>query len=84
MLVTVLAVVLALVACGILIAVTDENVRAAAGYFFARPADTFRAVGTAVGGAYSSLFQGSVVNFGAASFAQAIARSRARSTTPCR
>ncbi len=72
-LVTVLAVVLALVACGILIAVTDENVRAAAGYFFARPADTFRAVGTAVGGAYSSLFQGSVVNFGAASFAQAIA-----------
>ena len=34
-LVTVLAVVLALVACGILIAVTDENVRTAAGYFFA-------------------------------------------------
>ncbi len=71
-LVTVLAVVLALVACGILIAVTDENVRAAAGYFFARPADTFQAVGTAVGGAYSSLFQGSVINFGAPSFAAAI------------
>ena len=71
-LVTVLAVVLALVACGILIAVTDENVRAASAYFFARPTDTFQAIGTSVGGAYSSLFQGSVVNFGASSFAQAI------------
>ncbi|WP_430733546.1 ABC transporter permease [Curtobacterium luteum] len=71
-LVTVLAVVLALVACGVLIAVTDENVRAAAGYFFARPSDTFQAIGSSVGGAYASLFQGSVVNFGASSFAQAI------------
>ncbi|MCS5487438.1 ABC transporter permease [Curtobacterium flaccumfaciens pv. beticola] len=71
-LVTVLAVVLALVACGILIAVTDENVRTAAGYFFARPTDTLRAIGTSVGGAYASLFQGSVINFGAPSFAQAI------------
>ncbi|WP_208321847.1 ABC transporter permease [Curtobacterium sp. PhB25] len=72
-LVTVLAVVLALVACGILIALTDENVRATAGYFFARPADMLQAIGTAVGGAYASLFQGSVVNFGATSFQQAIA-----------
>ncbi|WIE66629.1 ABC transporter permease [Curtobacterium sp. MCLR17_036] len=72
-LVTVLAVVLALVACGILIALTDENVRATAGYFFARPTDMLQAVGTAVGGAYASLFQGSVVNFGATSFQQAIA-----------
>ncbi|WP_260852611.1 ABC transporter permease [Curtobacterium pusillum] len=71
-LVTVLAVVLALVACGILIAITDENVRAAAGYFFARPVDTLRAIGTAVGGSYASLFEGSVVNFGASSFQQAI------------
>lgn len=71
-LVTVLAVVLALVACGILIAVTDENVRTAAGYFFARPTDTLQAIGTSVGGAYASLFQGSVINFGAPSFAQAI------------
>ncbi|WP_217639515.1 MULTISPECIES: ABC transporter permease [unclassified Curtobacterium] len=72
-LVTLLAVVLALVACGILIALTDENVRATAGYFFARPTDMLQAVGTAVGGAYASLFQGSVVNFGATSFQQAIA-----------
>ena len=71
-LVTVLAVVLALVACGILIAITDENVRAAAGYFFARPGDTIQAIGTAVGGSYASLFQGSVINFGASSFQQAI------------
>ncbi|QCR45165.1 ABC transporter permease [Curtobacterium sp. SGAir0471] len=71
-LVTVLAVVLALVACGVLIAATDEGVRTAAGYFFARPADTFQAIGSSVGGAYASLFQGSVVNFGASSFAQAI------------
>ena len=71
-LVTVLAVVLALVACGILIAVTDENVRATAGYFFARPTDMLQAIGTAVGGAYASLFQGSVFNFGADSFQQAI------------
>lgn len=70
-LVTVLAVVLALVACGILIALTDENVRATAGYFFARPADMLQAIGTAVGGAYASLFQGSVFNFGADSFQQA-------------
>ncbi|MFZ6992319.1 ABC transporter permease [Curtobacterium sp. RRHDQ66] len=71
-LVTVLAIVLALVACGILIAITDPAVQQAAGYFFARPADTFRAIWTAVGGSYASLFQGSVVNFGASSFAQAI------------
>ena len=71
-LVTVLAVVLALVACGVLIAITDESVRTAAGYFFARPADTFRAIGTAVGGSYASLFQGSVFNFGAESFQQAV------------
>ncbi|MBT2503047.1 ABC transporter permease [Curtobacterium sp. ISL-83] len=71
-LVTVLAVVLALVACGILIAVTDQNVRSAAGYFFARPTDTLQAIGTAVGGSYASLFQGSVINFGASSFGQAV------------
>lgn len=70
---TVLAVVLALVASGVLIALTDKDVQAAAGYFFARPVDTLRAIGTAVGGSYSSLFQGSVVNFGAPSAAAAIA-----------
>ncbi|WP_442780804.1 ABC transporter permease [Curtobacterium sp. SL109] len=70
---TVLAVVLALVASGILIALTDKDVQAAAGYFFARPMDTLRAVGSAVGGSYASLFQGSVINFGAPTAAAAIA-----------
>ncbi|MDO9398436.1 MAG: ABC transporter permease [Herbiconiux sp.] len=60
--ISILAVVLAMVAGGILIAVTDENVQAAAGYFFARPGDTFAEIWKAVSGAYVALFQGSVVN----------------------
>jgi len=71
-LVTVLAVVLALVACGILIAVTDPDVQAAAGYFFARPGDTLAAIGRSVGGAYASLFQGSIFNAGRPGFANQI------------
>ena len=67
-LLTVLAIVLALVVAAILIAVTDSNVQHAAGYFFARPADTFIAIGNSVGGAYSALFQGSIWNFGRAGF----------------
>lgn len=60
---TVLAIVLALLVAAVLIAVTDSGVQAAVGYFFARPADTFIAIGNAVGGAYVSLFQGSIVNW---------------------
>ncbi|QWT25314.1 ABC transporter permease [Subtercola sp. PAMC28395] len=70
--ISILAVVLALVAGGILIALTDENVQAASGYFFSRPGDTFSAIWTAVSGAYGALFQGSVYNFGAAGFAKGI------------
>ena len=66
------AIVLAVIAGSILIIVTDERVQAAAPYFFARPADTLAAVGQAVGGAYSALFQGAVYNFGADSFAVGI------------
>jgi simple sugar transport system permease protein len=62
-LVTVLAVVLALLIAGVLIAVTDSGVQTAFGYFFARPGDSFQAIWNAVGGAYSSLFQGSIYNF---------------------
>nr|WP_246287001.1 ABC transporter permease [Schumannella luteola] len=62
-LMTLLAIVLALVVASILIVVTDTDVQKAAGYFFARPGDTFRAIGDAIGGAYSSLFQGAVYNF---------------------
>lgn len=70
--ISVLAVVIALVIGAILIAVTDEGIQDAAGYFFSRPADTFRALGEAVGGAYSSLFQGAIYNFRRPSFIDGI------------
>jgi ABC-type uncharacterized transport system permease subunit len=69
---SVLAVVLALIAGAILIALTDEDVQAAAGYFFSRPSDMLTAVWEAVAGAYSSLFQGSIYNFRAENFARGI------------
>jgi hypothetical protein len=56
--ISVLAVVLALVAGGILIALTDPGVKAASGYFFSRPTDTLQAIWTSVSGAYVALFQG--------------------------
>jgi simple sugar transport system permease protein len=66
------AVLLAVLAGSIMIAFTDEGVQDAAGYFFARPGDLFAALGQAVGGAYSALFQGAVYNFRADSFAAGI------------
>src|SRR6478735_6171999 len=71
-LISVLAVILALAIGGILIAVTDEDVQAAAKYFFARPGDTIVAIWDSVWGAYSALFQGAIYNFGADTFARAI------------
>lgn len=70
--ISVLAVFLALVASGILIALTDKDVQAAAGYFFARPGDTFAAIWDAVSGAYVALFQGSIYNFRADDFIRGI------------
>ena len=67
-----LAVVLALIVGGIMIAFTDEDVQAAAQYFFARPTDTIVAIWDAVWGAYIALFQGSIYNFGAPTFARGI------------
>ncbi len=61
--VSLLAVLVAFIVGGILIAVTDEQVQAASAYFFARPGDTLGAIGSAVGGAYWALFQGSILNF---------------------
>jgi general nucleoside transport system permease protein len=69
---TILAIVLAMLVGGILIAITDPAVQKAAGYFFAQPADTLVAIWNAVWGAYSALFQGSIINFNATSFQQAI------------
>jgi simple sugar transport system permease protein len=69
---TVLAIVLALVVAAVLIAATDSGVQSAAGYFFARPGDTFQAIWNAVSGAYVSLFQGSIWNFARPGFANQI------------
>jgi ABC-type uncharacterized transport system permease subunit len=71
-LMSVLAVLLALIAGGVLIAATDPEVQAASGYFFARPLDTVQAVWQSVAGAYSSLFQGSIYNFRRDGFANGI------------
>ena len=61
--ISVLAVLLALLVGAIMIAFTDENVQKTAVYFFARPGDTVVAVWQSVSGAYSALFQGSIYNF---------------------
>jgi len=66
------AVVLAILAGSVLIALTDEAVQAAAGYFFSRPSDLLGAVGSAVGSAYYALFRGAVWDFGADDFGAAI------------
>ncbi len=67
-LISVLAIVLALLTGGVLIALTDEAVQDAAGYFFSRPTDTFTAIVNSVVGAYIALFQGSIYNFRADDF----------------
>jgi ABC-type uncharacterized transport system permease subunit len=69
---SVLAVVLAMVVGAVLIALTDQNVHAASVYFFARPMDTLAAIWNAVSGAYISLFQGSVYNFNRPDFVDGI------------
>jgi general nucleoside transport system permease protein len=70
--ISVLAVALALLVGAVLIALTDEEVQKASGYFFARPGDLLSAVWDSIFGAYSSLFQGSVYNFRAKDFARGI------------
>lgn len=70
--ISVLAVVLALIAGAILIALTDKGVQAASGYFFSRPGDTFKAIWDAASGAYVALFQGSIYNFRRPGFADGI------------
>lgn len=70
--ISILAVVLGLVAGAILIALTDQGVQATSVYFFSRPTDMLSAIWNAVSGGYISLFDGSIYNFGANSFATAI------------
>ncbi len=68
--VVVLAVVASLFIGGLLIIFADPDVADAAGYFFARPMDTFAAAWDAVSSAYSAMFRGSIWNFSADSFSQ--------------
>ncbi|MGM1029859.1 MAG: ABC transporter permease [Actinomycetota bacterium] len=70
----ILAIITSLFVGGILIAATDERVQEASGYFFARPGDMLGAAWDAVFGAYSALFQGSILNLSRADagFAQLI------------
>ncbi len=70
--ISVLAVLLALVASAILIVLTDKGVQAASGYFFSRPGDTLAAIWDSVSGAYAALFQGSIYNFRVSGFAKGI------------
>lgn len=71
-LLNVLAVVLALAVGGVLIAVSDEDVRGAASYFVARPSDTLLAVARSVGEAYAALFRGAVLDTRAGDVAGAL------------
>jgi len=67
--VSVLAVLLALVIGGLLIASTDERVGATSSYLLARPTDFLSAVWNAATGSYVALFQGAVFNPRASSLA---------------
>jgi simple sugar transport system permease protein len=71
-LVTVAALVLALLISGVLIAAADADVQDAAVYLFARPSDFFVAVWDAVWGAYVALFQGAVFDPTASTFVRAV------------
>ncbi|WP_405373140.1 MULTISPECIES: ABC transporter permease [unclassified Microbacterium] len=66
---TALAIVLALVAGGVLIAATNDEVQETAGYFFARPTDTLIAIWNSIANGYAALFRGSVFNFTVDEFA---------------
>lgn len=72
-LVIVLAIVASLLISAVLILMADTEFREALPYFFSRPSDTFAAIGDAVGGAYSALWQGAFFNAGASSFTGKIA-----------
>lgn len=71
-LLSVCAIIVALIIGGIFIAATNAQVQQALGYFLARPGDTFAAIGNAVGGAYAALFQGAIFNTNAPDFATGI------------
>lgn len=59
-LITIGAIVLALVIGSVLILAGDTAVQATLGYFFQRPSDFFREAGRAIGESYVALFQGAI------------------------
>ncbi len=59
-LVTVLAFVSALTIGAFIVALSEDTVREALGYFFTRPGDTFSVAGREVGAAYAALVQGAL------------------------
>ncbi|MFC4243470.1 ABC transporter permease [Gryllotalpicola reticulitermitis] len=65
---SVLAIVIALVVGGILIAATDPATDAASAYFFARPTTALADAWNAVSGAYAALFRGGVYDYTQTSF----------------
>ncbi|MGQ7297870.1 ABC transporter permease [Quadrisphaera sp. KR29] len=71
-LVSLLAVLVAFVLGGLLIAVTDESTREASGYFFARPTDTLVAGWDAAVQAYAAMLRGAVIDWQAPSFVRAV------------
>ncbi|MCA0379132.1 MAG: ABC transporter permease [Actinobacteria bacterium] len=66
------AVLAAVIVGSIMIAFTDKDVQEAAGYFFSRPGDTLVAIWDSVSGAYVALFKGSIYNFTADTFVKGI------------
>jgi simple sugar transport system permease protein len=64
---TLLALLVAMAVGAVLIAVADPATRTAAQYFFSAPMDTFSAAARAVGGGYAALFEGAIYNPGTAS-----------------
>lgn len=63
LLVVVASFVFAFIIGSILILIADEEVREAAGYFFARPADTLTAAWQSISQAYLAMFRGAVFDF---------------------
>jgi len=71
-LIPVFAVLASFLVGGIMIAFSNEAVQSSSSYFFSRPGDTFSAIWNAIFGAYDALFRGSIYNYQADNFGDAI------------
>jgi simple sugar transport system permease protein len=69
---TFFAVLASFIVGGVLIAIANQDVQAAIGYFFNKPGDTFAALWNAVSGAYVAMFRGAIYNYNAHDFANGI------------